>query len=104
MRELQDATAAYLDGKLYPPKVLPHPYAFNLFSHNSAIDPAIRNGEWKTLNRWWLGENKRRWTSVSFLIDRRGVIRHIHPGGLYEKGDEAYQALKARIEELVKEK
>src|SRR6185295_4403494 len=24
----------------YAPKVLPHPYAFNLFSHNSKVDPA----------------------------------------------------------------
>ena len=22
-----------------PPKVMPHPYAFNLFNHNTAVDP-----------------------------------------------------------------
>ncbi|MCS6923898.1 MAG: aspartate-semialdehyde dehydrogenase [Fimbriimonadales bacterium] len=37
MQELLDATRAYLQGELFTPKVLPHPYAFNLFSHNSAI-------------------------------------------------------------------
>ena len=26
-------------GEAYQPKVLPHPYAFNLFNHNTAIDP-----------------------------------------------------------------
>ncbi len=40
MEELRDSTRAYLDGQPYAPKVLPHPYAFNLFSHNTTIDPA----------------------------------------------------------------
>jgi aspartate-semialdehyde dehydrogenase len=39
MRELIDSTRAWLDAKPYPPRVLPHPYAFNLFSHNSTVDP-----------------------------------------------------------------
>lgn len=38
MRELLDSTHAYLHNKPYQPTVLPHPYAFNLFSHDSAID------------------------------------------------------------------
>ncbi|MET0183551.1 MAG: aspartate-semialdehyde dehydrogenase, partial [Caulobacterales bacterium] len=46
MEELEESTRAYLAGKSYEPKVLPHPYAFNLFSHNAAIDPASGyNGE-----------------------------------------------------------
>jgi aspartate-semialdehyde dehydrogenase len=46
MKELEESTRAYLDGKDYAPKVLPHPYAFNLFSHNSEIDPETGyNGE-----------------------------------------------------------
>jgi aspartate-semialdehyde dehydrogenase len=40
MEELTESTRAYLGGKGYAPKVLPHSYAFNLFNHNSAIDPA----------------------------------------------------------------
>ena len=40
MEELAESTRAYLDGRAYAPKVLPHPYAFNLFSHNTAIDAA----------------------------------------------------------------
>jgi aspartate-semialdehyde dehydrogenase len=39
MEELKDSTRAWLDGKPYAPKVLPHPYAFNLFPHNSAMGP-----------------------------------------------------------------
>lgn len=65
--------------------------------------PVAIDYDWKTLNRWWLAERPRAWTSVSFLIDREGVIRHIHPGGLYIKGDEDYLKLKAKIEELLEE-
>ncbi len=39
MEELRESTRAYLDGRSYAPKVLPHPYAFNLFSHNTRVDP-----------------------------------------------------------------
>jgi aspartate-semialdehyde dehydrogenase len=46
MQELYDSTRAYLEGKPFTPKVLPHPYAFNLFSHNADVDPATGyNGE-----------------------------------------------------------
>jgi len=38
MEELRESTRAYLDGRKFEPKVLPHPYAFNVFSHNTAID------------------------------------------------------------------
>ena len=41
MVELQESTAAHLAGKPYAPQVLPHPYAFNLFPHNS---PMTDNG------------------------------------------------------------
>ena len=40
MEELRESTRAYLDGREYENTVLPHPYAFNLFSHNSKMDPA----------------------------------------------------------------
>ena len=38
MEELELSTRAYLDGRDYQPKVVKYPYAFNLFSHNTAID------------------------------------------------------------------
>jgi aspartate-semialdehyde dehydrogenase len=40
MRELVESTRAYLNNEPHTPTVLPHPYAFNLFSHNSAMDAA----------------------------------------------------------------
>ncbi|HVC29593.1 MAG TPA: aspartate-semialdehyde dehydrogenase [Steroidobacteraceae bacterium] len=39
MEELRESTRAYLEGRPYENRVLPHPYAFNLFSHNSKVDP-----------------------------------------------------------------
>jgi len=39
MDELVESTRANLNGQVYTPKVMPHPYAFNLFSHNTAVDP-----------------------------------------------------------------
>ena len=39
MQELVESTRAYLDGRPFAPKAIQHPYAFNLFSHNTAIDP-----------------------------------------------------------------
>lgn len=39
MEELREATRANLNGEPYQQRVLPHPYAFNLFSHNSPVDP-----------------------------------------------------------------
>jgi aspartate-semialdehyde dehydrogenase len=38
MEELEESTRAYLDGREYAPKVVKYPYAFNVFSHNTAID------------------------------------------------------------------
>ena len=38
MEELRASTEAYIKGETYKNTVLPHPYAFNLFSHNSKID------------------------------------------------------------------
>lgn len=38
MAELRDSTQAHLEGRDYQNKVLPHPYAFNLFSHNASVD------------------------------------------------------------------
>jgi len=40
MEELRESTRAYLEDRPYQNTVLPHPYAFNLFSHNTKIDPA----------------------------------------------------------------
>ncbi len=75
-------------------------YAENLmFKFPVAVDH-----NWKTINAWWLQDDRRKWTSVSFLLDRKGIIRYIHPGGQYVKGDGVYEKLQQEIEKLLKEK
>jgi hypothetical protein len=51
------------------------------------------------------------WTSVAFLLDRRGKIRYIHPGGacakepmrIFPSAQKDYQELRAAIEKLLAE-
>jgi len=45
MEELQSQAREILDGREPMPKALPHPIAFNVFSHNTAIGPEGYNGE-----------------------------------------------------------
>jgi aspartate-semialdehyde dehydrogenase len=48
MQELTESTRAYLSGTDYTPKVLPYTSAFNLFNHDTAIDPATGYNEEET--------------------------------------------------------
>ena len=73
--------------------------------------PIALDMDWSTLRRYWLAKGGHRWTSVSFLIDKRGKIRYIHPGGEYYKGtgktrmkaERDYNELKVMIEKLIAE-
>lgn len=48
MQELRESTAAYLAGSEYHRRVLAHPYAFNLFSHDTKVDPVSGYNEEET--------------------------------------------------------
>jgi aspartate-semialdehyde dehydrogenase len=48
MEELLESTGAHLAGQAYRQKVLPHPYAFNVFNHDTQIDPATGYNEEET--------------------------------------------------------
>jgi aspartate-semialdehyde dehydrogenase len=48
MEELRESTRAQLENREYRHTVLPHPYAFNLFSHNSKVDPETGYNEEET--------------------------------------------------------
>lgn len=51
--------------------------------------PIACDQDWKTLDRWWLdGHPDRNWVSVSFLIDRDGIVRWVHGGGEYHPSDD----------------
>jgi peroxiredoxin len=66
--------------------------------------PVAIDRDWRTLKRWWLDARKRAFTSVSFLLDRRGVIRHIHPGGRLALGEADIAAMRSQIERLLTER
>jgi thiol-disulfide isomerase/thioredoxin len=65
--------------------------------------PVAIDHDWKTLRRWWLDDHEG-WTSVSFLIDRRGVVRYVHTGGSFapDSGDAAQ--MRRWIDELLVER
>ena len=48
MEELRQSTRAALAGESFTPRVLRHPYAFNLYSHDTAVDPATVANEEET--------------------------------------------------------
>jgi aspartate-semialdehyde dehydrogenase len=48
MDELVASTRANLAGQSYTPKVFPHPYAFNVFNHDTRVDPETGYNEEET--------------------------------------------------------
>lgn len=64
--------------------------------------PVALDQDWSTLNRWWLMNHPdRSWTSVSFLIDRDGIVRWGQGGGEYHPSDDPdHAACNARHAEL----
>ena len=75
--------------------------------------PIALDTEWKTLIDYWLVPGKRRWTSVSFLIDKIGK-NSLYPSGrgIPQKDGQAkqdyqskraYLELKAEIKKLLAE-
>lgn len=70
------------------------------FTFPIAFDP-----EWKTLESWLRdaqgNEVSTGFTSVTFVLDKQGVVRHVHPGGEYVAGDPGYAELERAIERLL---
>jgi peroxiredoxin len=73
--------------------------------------PVAVDDEWKALRRLWLDRSPGAgWTSASLVIDRDGIVRHVHPGGVFAK-DSAdpqarrdYDEIRATIETLLARK
>lgn len=55
---------------------------------------------WEVLGRW--APAGARFTSLTFLVDRRGRVRHVHPGGAIEESEAT--ELEQRIDALLAEK
>jgi len=67
--------------------------------------PVGQDENWTTVRAYGVGTHLRSFTSVSFLIDRSGIIRFVHDGGEYHSGggpehrecNAAFEALDAAI-------
>jgi len=72
--------------------------------------PIAQDNDWKVLKSYWLKGENRSFTSVTFLIDKNGVIRFIHDGGEFYKSDKnfeannSFQEIEKKIQELLEEK
>lgn len=72
--------------------------------------PVAVDDDWSALRALWLDRvPDATFTSSSLLIDKRGIVRHVHPGGTFARdgaGDKArrdYEALRAAVETLLDE-
>lgn len=73
--------------------------------------PVALDQGWAALDAFWLAHGPRDYTSVSFVLDRRGVIRYVHPGGEFHPGGPVdheacrrdYADVRAAIEALLAE-
>lgn len=75
--------------------------------------PVALDGDWSALRRWWLNGGDRSFTSASFLIDKHGIIRYVHPGGEFHGSNGApghevceadFRTIEKTIAELLTEK
>ncbi len=94
---------------MYTPKPRPRPTTVEeVRKHAAAYGfefPVAVDDDWSALRRLWLDRVPgAAFTSSSLLIDRRGVVRHVHPGGIYSPNAEDasarrdYDALRSAIE------
>ncbi len=71
--------------------------------------PIAQDSDWKVIRSYWLDGKNRSYTSVSFLLDKKGRIRLINDGGEFYRSDEnpeanaAYLAIDKKIQELLDE-
>jgi thiol-disulfide isomerase/thioredoxin len=73
--------------------------------------PVANDPPWALVKRWWLDQTPGTWTSFTFILDRRGVVRYVHPGGEFHPGGgpahtvcrQDHQRMRALIETLLAE-
>ena len=63
--------------------------------------PVAIDKDWTTLNRWWLDGHERSFTSVSFLVDKAGIVRRVHLGGTIAPEGDDIDAITADVERLL---
>jgi peroxiredoxin len=65
--------------------------------------PLAMDNSWATVNAYWLAKRKRTYTSATFLIDKHGIIRWIHPGGEIIRDDSSQGSAFASLEQTIKD-
>jgi len=99
---------------LYTPKPRPRPVPVErVREYVEAYDflfPVALDDDWSALRRLWLDRvPDADYTSASLLIDRKGILRHVHEGGLFSKevmspaARRDYKEMRAAIEKLLEE-
>jgi hypothetical protein len=56
--------------------------------------------DWAVLDRW-KPSSERGFTSLTFFLDKRGRVRHVHPGGAIEPAEAG--ELRAKLQALLAE-
>ena len=66
--------------------------------------PVASDRDWQTVRAYGVGTTFKRFTSVSFLVDREGVIRFVHDGGeFHDGGGPGHEDCQAAYDALVEE-
>ena len=85
--ELQDSGLVIIG--MYHPKPGPRDVEINeiykYIREKNFLFPIGIDSEWRNLQNYWLRYGPKAFTSVSFLIDKKGRIRHVHQGGEFHK-------------------
>ena len=67
--------------------------------------PVVVDDDWGALRALWLDrEPDAEFTSASLLIDRRGVVRHVHEGGAYAPDSKDFKTMRDAVARLVAER
>ena len=65
--------------------------------------PIAVDEDWSLFNRWWKGRSDEGWTSITWVLDRRGTFRYVHSGGEYhDGGGAAHDQCRADLATLVR--
>jgi len=69
--------------------------------------PVAVDDDWSALRALWLDRvPDAAFTSSSLLIDKEGIVRHVHPGGVFARDGDAqarrdYEAMRAAVKKLL---
>jgi thiol-disulfide isomerase/thioredoxin len=92
-----------------PPRPVVDATVIEIAKHWDYTGPIAVDRNWDTLTRLYLSKAERSATSVSFLLDRDGIVRFVHPGPVFAPTDKPaerqlnrdYIDLKTAIEALL---